>query len=262
MTAGGEFHGEAEVEIPGGEWASVTGRNGTFTPTSVRIWQGNESAWVEAIGARNNAINGGIALPVESMDALAMRWLQSRGLVMPATCQKKAGEARIIGLEGEQDMNRNTRVGLWTLAPLFVVCAVCVMGDDMFGWQFLGGNRSTLVSADLVDGKVHVVRRTASGTTYCEGGGPPDTIAKEIYAASNGVVVLERTVKGTIVPPSHTRERIEWPDAESQKVKDVWKEWQNATNIMGSNRVIYGEAASYSMTNAPNHPEKQMKAGK
>ena len=71
-----------EVEIIPGEKAHVTGRNGTFTPTAVTIWEGFGEAFIEAVG-RRNVINGGISLPLEKMDALAMRWLQARGIVMP-----------------------------------------------------------------------------------------------------------------------------------------------------------------------------------
>ena len=61
----------------------VVGRNGTFIPRAVEIWKGPGPAHISAVGKRG-PIRGEIALPAEMMDALAMRWLQARGLVMPA----------------------------------------------------------------------------------------------------------------------------------------------------------------------------------
>ena len=81
----GKWHGDAQVDLPSGEWASVIGRNGTFTPKAVRICQGHKAAHVEALGARGKVLNAGMSLPVGCMDVLAMRWLQSRGLVAPVS---------------------------------------------------------------------------------------------------------------------------------------------------------------------------------
>lgn len=118
-------------------------------------------------------------------------------------------------------------------------------GQDFFG-------RSILVSADLIDGKLHVVKRTPSNITYCNGGSPPDSITKYIYAASNGVVVLERTVEGTVVPPSVTPEKIEWPDAESKKFLDPWKQWGGYTNLvaLGTNNVTLTNSQDFIYLNS------------
>jgi len=75
---------DVEVDVSdAGDVCYVVGRNGTFTPLAVRVWKGQGPAHIDAIG-RRGPIRGGIALPAEKMDALAMRWLQARGLVMPA----------------------------------------------------------------------------------------------------------------------------------------------------------------------------------
>ena len=102
------------------------------------------------------------------------------------------------------------------VALLVVSFHAQVKAQNLVHWPW--GQRTGLVSVDLVDGKLHVVTRTPSGGYYPEGGGEPDVIRKYIYAASNGVVVLEREVKGMVIPAQTTQERIEWPDAESQKV--------------------------------------------
>lgn len=76
------------VEIGPGECTHITGRNGTFSPVAVEIWEGNDAAYIDGIGRRGK-INGGLSLPAKKMDELAMKWLQARGLVMPATDTKK-----------------------------------------------------------------------------------------------------------------------------------------------------------------------------
>ena len=76
-------YGDAEVVLSGG-WSCVIGRNGTFTPKVVRIWQGVESAHIDVLGKRGLPIKAGIELPLDDMDRLAMRWLEARGIMMPA----------------------------------------------------------------------------------------------------------------------------------------------------------------------------------
>ena len=66
------------------EVAHVVGRNGMFKARAVSIWKGPGPAHIEAIGARGLAIRGSVVLPAERMDELAMKWLQARGVVMPA----------------------------------------------------------------------------------------------------------------------------------------------------------------------------------
>lgn len=110
-----------------------------------------------------------------------------------------------------------------------VSCALSTIASAQV--SFPGGwpSSSILVSADLIGGKLHVVKRTPSNLTYCNGGGPADSITKYIYAASNGVVVLEKKVQGNVVPPSTTPERIEWSDEIKSNVE--MKSWivTNAT---------------------------------
>ena len=83
----GTDNGSADVAVELSEKerkrSYVVGRNGTFTPRAVAIWMGQGPAHIDAIG-RRGPIRGGIALPAEKMDELAMKWLQARGIVMPA----------------------------------------------------------------------------------------------------------------------------------------------------------------------------------
>jgi hypothetical protein len=107
--------------------------------------------------------------------------------------------------------------------------------------NWLLGDNTRIVSVNLIDGKLHVEKRQASNITYCEGGHPPDAIWKEIYAASNGVVVLERKVEGTVVPAQTTPERVEWPDVESRKTPpSPWASLTNMTNLVTSNFIMMG----------------------
>jgi hypothetical protein len=83
----GDEDGSADVAVELSEderaVSYVTGRNGTFTPRAVAIWMGHGPAHIDAIG-RRGPIRGGITLPATKMDELAMKWLQARGIVMPA----------------------------------------------------------------------------------------------------------------------------------------------------------------------------------
>ena len=74
-------------------------------------------------------------------------------------------------------------------------------------------------SVELKDGKLIVSWREEShgDGMWPEGGGPsPDIKAwRDIYCASNGVVVLERTENGAVIP-ARTKtqtdpEKVEWP---------------------------------------------------
>ena len=133
-------------------------------------------------------------------------------------------------------MKRIVGVGILLLAS-----AMSLFGQ---GWyESLPWNHSSLVSVELIDGKIHVTRRQHSMTVYPEGGGPPDTVYKEIYCASNGVIVLERKVEGKVIPPQTTPEKIEWPDVESQKVPP--SPWQNMTNwSTPTGNIVYLGSAS------------------
>lgn len=67
----------------------IIGRNGTWTPTAMVMWQGEgPTAHIDAVGKRGRMIRGGLSLPAEKLDKLAMRWLQARGLMMPASNEK------------------------------------------------------------------------------------------------------------------------------------------------------------------------------
>lgn len=76
------------VDMGPTECTHITGRNGTFSPVAVTIWEGRDAAYIDGIGRRGK-INGGLSLPAKKMDELAMKWLQARGLVMPAADGKK-----------------------------------------------------------------------------------------------------------------------------------------------------------------------------
>ena len=85
---------EARVELRPEErrrGAWVIGRNGTRDVSSVSVCSGGESATVEVTGARGRTLRAGFSIPAKRMDELAMRWLQARGLVMPAVMAEEGG---------------------------------------------------------------------------------------------------------------------------------------------------------------------------
>ena len=125
---------------------------------------------------------------------------------------------------------------------LFVVESKAQMYFDNGDWIYNEHTRITSVS--LVDGKLFVEKREQSMIRYPEGGGPPDKVWKEIYCASNGVIVLERKVEGVLIPQQTTPEHIDWPDKESQKVpQSPWLTYTNlsSTNGVYSNICLYGK---------------------
>jgi len=70
-----------EVEVPEGKSAGIVGRNGTFDIKKVNVWEGptNGLCYVDGIGKKGTAINGGLGFPVEIMDEIAKQWLRGRG---------------------------------------------------------------------------------------------------------------------------------------------------------------------------------------
>jgi len=74
-------------------------------------------------------------------------------------------------------------------------------------------NYSTLVSANLEDGKLIIVRRYPSSSMFaCDPPRPvPDQVVKEIYAAQeDGTIALEETIEGTHTPGRNVPDIIEF----------------------------------------------------
>ena len=65
--------------------------------------------------------------------------------------------------------------------------------------------RDVVVSADLVDGRLEVVRRVLSPDRNI-----PDTVWREIYEAEDGVIRLTRMISGRHVPAHTEPERVEF----------------------------------------------------
>lgn len=65
----------------------------------------------------------------------------------------------------------------------------------------------------LPDGKLEIVRCYPSMLAYPEGGGPPDDLVREIYAAVDGKIVLESSTQGQLLPPQTTPAQESWLDA-------------------------------------------------
>ncbi len=103
------------------------------------------------------------------------------------------------------------------LLALAAIGSTCLLGQSWSVW-----NRTpnpTLIEKEIRGGKLYLGWRTEEdpGTRYPEGGGPPNIIKawREVYGASNGIVVLERKEDGAVTPASTksetTPEKIEWP---------------------------------------------------
>ena len=71
-----------------------------------------------------------------------------------------------------------------------------------------------IASVSLINGKLEVIKRYPSGGMYaCNPPMPvPDSIEKDIYIAKNGKIVLEKTIKGKVIPPQRTEEKIVFPE--------------------------------------------------
>lgn len=79
--------------------------------------------------------------------------------------------------------------------------------------QVMIENYSTIVSVNLEDGKMVVVRRYPSNSMFaCDPPRPvPDQIVKEIYAAQeDGTIALEETMEGKHTPAYNVNEAIEF----------------------------------------------------
>ena len=68
-----------------------------------------------------------------------------------------------------------------------------------------------ITSANLVDGKLEVIRRIPSNMVLCNGFSVADTVFKDIYVVEDGKIVLDKTVKGVVTPEKSTPEVIEFP---------------------------------------------------
>jgi hypothetical protein len=91
-------------------------------------------------------------------------------------------------------------------------------------------NRYAVVNVELVNGKLEVTHRVDPGYRYSEGGRPPDILYKDIYCASNGVVIFEKKIIGKIVPEKTIPEKILWEtkdgiisnDAKMKEIEDFY----------------------------------------
>ena len=60
--------------------------------------------------------------------------------------------------------------------------------------------------------EIEVIHREKSVWTYPEGGGPADTVWKNIYGVVDGKIKLIKTIKGKHHQTQITDEYIEWPE--------------------------------------------------
>lgn len=74
--------------------------------------------------------------------------------------------------------------------------------------------RHELESAELVDGKIEIIKRCISNPTFTYSNGltSPDAVIKEIYGVLDGQIVLERTIHGKVVPEQIIEESFEFDE--------------------------------------------------
>ncbi len=75
-----------------------------------------------------------------------------------------------------------------------------------------------IVSAELVNGQLHVVIKQPSNAMYaCYPARPvPDVVWKDVYGVVDGMVALVDVIKGKHTPACSVSEQIEFPDLEDE----------------------------------------------
>ena len=62
---------------------------------------------------------------------------------------------------------------------------------------------TTIISTELVNGNIEVITRVPSGDPAI-----PDAVIKDIYSAKKGVISLDKTIQGSIVPAHEVPETM------------------------------------------------------
>lgn len=76
----------------------------------------------------------------------------------------------------------------------------------------------TIVSVNIINGKLEVVRRIPSNTCLAiwrsdgVSVNSPDSIFKDIYGVKDGAIILERTIQANITPAQTIPESISFPE--------------------------------------------------
>lgn len=82
-------------------------------------------------------------------------------------------------------------------------------GPDPYGTPDDG--KYQVIDYKLEDGRFYVTLEHTTLYYFPEGVQSSRRIWKDVYCASNGVIVLEKQILGNYIPPSNTPEKIEWP---------------------------------------------------
>ena len=69
-----------------------------------------------------------------------------------------------------------------------------------------------IVSVESRDGLMEITFRQASMIRWCEGGGPPDHIWKDVYIARGDSVVFSHRVEGQLQQAKTIPEKFVWPE--------------------------------------------------
>lgn len=85
-------------------------------------------------------------------------------------------------------------------------------------WHPFAPTKSDLVSKELVKGELVLTFRSTLNDASVLLSNPPQhkpatpVVWREIYGASNGVVVLKRRLDGKVIPESTVPEKVEWTE--------------------------------------------------
>lgn len=80
-------------------------------------------------------------------------------------------------------------------------------GDAMSSFLYI---KHDIISANLIDGQMEIVKRFPSNSCYCNGNPCPDTIVKEIYGVVDGKIELIKTIQGIHTPSHVIKETFEF----------------------------------------------------
>jgi hypothetical protein len=87
-----------------------------------------------------------------------------------------------------------------------------IVAPDLYGQTLRMHGAHKVISAEVKDDKVVIVRQYESNITYGNGKAAPDRVVKEVYSIVDGKIVLEKEVAGTHTPAHYVQETIEFPE--------------------------------------------------
>jgi hypothetical protein len=91
------------------------------------------------------------------------------------------------------------------------LCAVLCSPLAINAWNTYDFMHPFISGVELEDGKLYVYYRKASPWVYPEGGGPPDSVWRDVYCARDAQIHKCRREDAEVKPEHTTPETLEWP---------------------------------------------------